>query len=176
LLPKKCGMFGALNRVIWPCFQLFLLQWCLGPKKSWKFGRDHFNTYRWEMTRNVSQIGWLCFGCQNRVIRTRFSSLPALVVLGHGKVVKIQPKQIVAVLMGNEKNCTTKSMGMFRALNRFLRARFSTLHASVVLGLDNVVKIRPKDFSAILIGNDKKCVPNNVCMFWVQNRVIRACF
>jgi len=85
-------------------------------------------------------------------------------------------EQVLAVLMGNEKNCTPKSVGMFRALIRFIRARFSTLHAPVVPGLEKVVNIRPKHFSAVLIGNDKKCVPNNVGMFWLQNRVIRAGF
>jgi len=53
-----------------------------------------------------------------------FSTLHALMVLGHGKVVKIQPQQILDVLMENEKNCTPKSKGVFRALNRVIRARF----------------------------------------------------
>ena len=77
LSPKTVGMFLLLNRVIWPYFQLFLFRWFLGPKKSWNFFRDRFYPYDWETKRNASQIESVYFGFQNRVIRARFSTLPA---------------------------------------------------------------------------------------------------
>jgi len=65
---------------------------------------------------------------------------------------------------------------MFRALNRVIQNRFSTLPAPVLPGLGTIVKIRPKHFLAVLIGNDKNCILNNIDMFRVQNRVIEARF
>jgi len=43
-------------------------------------------------------------------------------------------------------------------------------------GLEKVVKIWSKHFSAVLAGNDKNCTPNSVAMFQVQNLVIRGRF
>jgi len=80
------------------------------------------------------------------------------------------------VLTWNDKNCTPKSVGMFRVQNRVIWARFSTLPAPVVLELEKVVKIWPKHFSTVLIGTDTNCAPNNVGMFEMQNRVIRVQF
>jgi len=71
-------------------------------------------------------------------------------------------------------NCTKNYVGMFRVQNWVIQDRFSTLPALVGLAPENVVKIRPKQFSATLATNDKNCTPNNVGMFWAQNRVIWA--
>jgi len=49
------------------------------------------------MTRNASQIVCVYFGCQNQVIRARFSTLPAAVVLALEKVVKIHLKHFSTV-------------------------------------------------------------------------------
>jgi len=54
------------------------------------------------------------FHVQNPVFRARFSTLPATVVPGHGKVVKIRPKHFSTVLIKNDMNCTTNYVGMFR--------------------------------------------------------------
>ena len=42
--------------------------------------------------------------------------------------------------------------------------------APMVLGLEKVVKNRPKHFSAILITNDKNCTPNRVGIFWCKTK------
>ena len=123
-IPKSGSMFRSLNRVIWPHFQLFLLRWCLGPTKSWKLVRDRFYPYRWETTRNASQIEYIYSGCQNWVIRSRFSTFPAAVGPGSGKVVKIRTKQFLDVPMGNDKICTPKSVPMFQELNWVIWTRF----------------------------------------------------
>jgi len=60
------------------------------------------------------------FWVQNRVRRARFSALPTPVVPGPGKVVEIRPKHFFVVILGNDKNCTTINVGMFRALNRVI--------------------------------------------------------
>ena len=74
----------------------------------------------------------------------------------------------------NDMNCTTNYVGRFRVQNWVIWARFSTLLALVGLRPKNVVKSRPKQFSAILTTNDKNCTPNCLGMFFLQNRVIRA--
>jgi len=61
---------------------------------------------------------------------------------------------------------------MFRVPNVVIWNWFSTLVASVVLGLKNVVKIRPKHFLVVLIRSDKNCTSKSVSMFWPLNRVI----
>jgi len=77
---------------------------------------------------------------------------------------------------GNDKNWTPKSVGMFRAQNRVIYASFSTFPPSMVPGPEKVINIWSRHFLAIRIGNDKKCVPSNVGIFQVENRVIRARF
>ena len=51
------------------------------------------------------------------------------VVSGHGKVLKTWLKHFLAVMTGNDKNCTPNVVGMFRVQNEVFRARFSTLPA-----------------------------------------------
>jgi len=136
-------------------------------------GNDRNNT-----TNSVSM-----FWVQNRVIWDRFSTLPALVVPGPasmvpgpGKVIKIWSKIFLAILTGNDTNCTPNSVDMFRLQNRVIHARFSTLPAPVKLGPGKVVKIRPKPFSLTLTENDKNWTTKCVGMFWMQNRVIGSGF
>jgi len=59
---------------------------------------------------------------------------PVLVVFGSGKIVKIGSKHLSAVMMGNDKNYTPISGGLFRVQNQVIRARFSTLLARGLLG------------------------------------------
>jgi len=54
------------------------------------------------------------FRVQNRVFRARFSTLPAAVVPGPGKVFHIRPKHFSTVLTENVVNITTNYVGMFR--------------------------------------------------------------
>jgi len=116
------------------------------------------------------------FRVLNLVIRARFSTLTAPVVFGPENVVKIKLKQFLAVLKGNDKNCTLNCVGIFRVQNQVIRARFSILPALMVFGLGKVIKIRLKQFSSVLRGNDKNCTLNRVGMFQLQNRVILAQF
>jgi len=64
------------------------------------------------------------FQVPNVVIKAQFSTLTALLVPWPRKVVKIRPKHFFVVLIENDKNCTPKSVGMFRALNRVIWPRF----------------------------------------------------
>jgi len=64
--------------------------------------------------------------------------------------------------MGNHKNCTQKSLGMFWLQNRVIRVWFSTLPSSVVFRPEKFAKIRSKHFLAAVTRNYKKCTPNNV--------------
>ena len=84
------------------------------------------------------------------------------------KVVKTRPKHFSTVLTRNDKNCTSKSVSMFRVRNRVFRARFLTLPTVVVPGPEKGVKIRPKYFSPVLTKNDMNITTNYVGMFRVQ--------
>jgi len=105
-----------------------------------------------------------------------FSTFLASAVLEPEKVVKIRPNYLSIVLTGNERNCATNCIGMFQAPNILIQAKFSTLGAPVMPGLGKVVKIQPKHFFVVLIGNDKICTPKSVGMFRALNRVIGAVF
>jgi len=48
--------------------------------------------------------------------------------------------------------------------------------ALVVFRARKVVKIRLKHFSVVLMGNDRNCTLNRVCIFRVQNHVIQTWF
>jgi len=115
-------------------------------------------------------------GLQYRVIPIWFSNFAAIVVPEPGKVVEIWPKHFSTILTGNDKNCTANHVGIFQVPNQVIRAQFSNLFTTVMLRHEKVVKIWLKHFPAALIGNDKSCTPNNVCMFRVQNQVIRNRF
>jgi len=65
-------------------------------------------------------------------------------------------------------------VGIFRVQTGVIWAPFSALHAPSALGGDKVVNIQLKHFLAVLMANDKNCIPNSVGIFWVQNRVILA--
>jgi len=92
------------------------------------------------------------------------------------KLRQIRPKHYSIVVMGNSKNCTSKSMGMFWVQNRVIRVQFSTFPSLVVFGLEKVAKIWSKLFLVVLMGNDKNCTVNCVGIFQVQNQVMRARF
>lgn len=79
------------------------------------------------------------------------SSRPAPVVPGPGKVIKIRPKHFLVVLTKNRKKHAPNSVGTFQMQNCVIRARISTLLASLVPGPKKVVKIRPKHFSVLLL-------------------------
>jgi len=61
---------------------------------------------------------------------------------------------------------------MFRVQNLVIRTYFSTLIAPVVFGLEKVVKIQLKHFSAVLTRNYRNCTLTRVGIFRVQNQVI----
>jgi len=156
--------------------------------------------------KNCTPNSVCMFRVQNHIIR--FSSFPALVLSGPGKVVKIRMKYFSIVLTGNDKNCTPNIVGMFRLQNRVIRAWFSNLPAlgqfrwfpdpknsskfdrsilqwywqETIRTTPQTVwecfgsKIWPKYFFAVLMLTKKHCTPNNVGIFRVQNRVIRARF
>jgi len=79
------------------------------------------------------------------------------------KVIKIQPKHFVALLMANDKNCTPKTVGMFRALNRVIWLPVSTFHAPAVLGPETIVEICPRLFLPVRI----KTARNASQIVWV---------
>jgi len=98
----------------------------------------------------------------------------------HNRVIRAQlwvdsrPIHCLAVLMGNDNNCTRKSVGMFRALNHFAPGPIFNFACSCVPGLGKVVKIRSKHFSTILTKNNNNCTTNYIGMFRVQNWVVRV--
>jgi len=114
------------------------------------------------------------FLVQNWVIRARFSTLLAIVVPAPEKVSKSQVKHFSTVLTRNDTSCDTNCVGIFRVQTGVIWAPFSALHAPSALGGDKVVNIQLKHFLAVLMANDKNCIPNSVGIFWVQNRVILA--
>jgi len=91
------------------------------------------------------------------------------VVLGPVKVVKIRSKYVSVVLARNDKTCTPNNMGMFRVPNQIIRARFSSLLASVVPGPEKVMKIRQKHYSVVPMGNNKNGTTNSVGMLRLKN-------
>jgi len=168
--------FGCITESSWPDFQLCLLRWCSGPKKSLKFDRNIFQSYWRQTIRNAPQTVFWC--------KTKSSALDLQLCLLRDcsglpeprKVVKIRPKFFSNVLTWNDKNCTPNNVDMFHVENRVIQARFSTLAAPVVPGPGKVIKIRPKHFSVVLMENDKNCTQNSVGMFRVENRIHRARF
>jgi len=175
---KSVGMFQVQNRVIRARFSTLPASVVPGPQKLVKIWPKHFSIVLTGNDKNfpTNYEGIKCgyVSGKNRVIWSRFSTLPISVVPEPKKVVKIRPRHFSAVLMGNDKNCIQKSVGIIRVKNRGIRALFSTLPAPVVPRFGKVVKIRPKHFSAVLMENDKNCVQKSVGMFRVQNRLIRA--
>jgi len=93
-----------------PGFQLYLLKWGSWPKKSSKLDENNFQLHWWQTIRTPQTV-WVCYRCKTgstgQVINLAFFG-PALMVPWPGKVVEIGPKHSLAVLMGNDKNCTPK--------------------------------------------------------------------
>jgi len=139
-----------------------------------KFRPKHFSSVLTGNDKNWTTNCVSMFQVPNIVILTRFSTLVAPVVPGLEKVGKIRPKHFVLVLIGSDKNCTSKSVSMFWPLNRAIWDRFSTLPIPVDRGPGKVVKIRAKHFLVVLMRNDRNCVPNSVGKFRVQNQIKRA--
>jgi len=101
-----------------------------------------------------------------------FSSFRTLVVSGPEKVVKIFLLPVLAVRMRNEKNCIPNSVGMFLVSKQsHPRSIFNFAYYGGARA-QKVVKIRPKHFSTVLMGSDRNCTTNCMCMFRVPNVVI----
>ena len=82
---------------------------------------------------------------------------------------QIRAKHFSVVLMGNDRNCVSNSVGKFWVQNQVKRVPFLTLPTPLVMRPEKVVKIQPKHFSTVLTGNDKNCTTNYVSMFRVPN-------
>jgi len=152
--------FECKTKSYGPCFQLStsMFRW---SRKVVKIRLTDFSivlTENYKMwTRNCVSM----FQGPNVVIWTWFSTFVVPVVPGLKTVIKIRPKHFLVVLIWSDKNCTSKSVSMFRPLNRVIWDRFSTLPATVDRGPENVVKIRAKHFSVVPMGKDKNCIPNS---------------
>ena len=122
---------------------------------------------------------WISFGYLTESYGSDFELLQlraCFVGVRAWKLRQIRPKHYSTVVMGNNKNCTSKSMGMFWVQNRVIRVQFLTFPPLVVFGLEKVAKSWSKLFSVVLMGNDKNCTVNCVDIFRVQNQVMRARF
>jgi len=73
---------------------------------------------------------------------------------------QIRAKHFSVVLMGNDRNCVSNSVGKFWVQNQVKRVPFLTLPTPLVMRPEKVVKIQPKHFSTVLTGNDKNCTTN----------------
>ena len=156
---KGVGMFRALNGIIWPRFKLFLLLRCPGPEKVVKiFSRPFLLIWMRNKRKCVPNIVLIFRVPKSSHLDPIFNFACSCVTL--------------AVLMGNDKKCTQKSVPMFQALNRVIWAPFLTFPAPVLLRPKKVVTIRPNYFSTVLRGNNRNYTTNCVAMFQVPNVVI----
>jgi len=142
------------------------------PEESSKFNRKIFQSYWLQNDKNCVPDNVVTFRMQNRVIRARFSTFPAPVETWPRKFIKIRSNYLSTLLIENDRNCTINCMGTLVVPNVLIWARFSTLAVPVMIGPRKVIKIRPKHFFAILMGNDNNCSPKSVGMFRALNRVI----
>jgi len=111
---KGVCTFRALNQVIWDL--VFNIS-CSGGARTQNVAKNrakHFSTVLRRNDKNSTPKSVGMFRVQNRVLRAQFSTLPAAVVPGLGKVVKIRLKQFSTVLTENDMNITTNYVGMFR--------------------------------------------------------------
>ena len=92
------------------------------------------------------------------------------------KVVKIGPKHCLAVLMGNNKNCTPKKCRYVSGTKSSNLGPVFNFSCSSGARTRKVVKTRSKHFSTVLTRNDKNCTSKSVGMFRVQNWVFRTRF
>ena len=139
-------MFWVQNRVFRAWFSTLPTTVVPGPGKVVKIRSKHFSIVLTENDMNCTTNYVGMFRVQNWVIWARFSTLAALVRLGHKNVVKTRPKQ------------------------------FSTLPAAVKPRPRKVVKIRPKFFSTVLSKKHMNCTTNYVGMFRVQTESSRPGF
>jgi len=157
-------MFQVQNGVIWARFSTrptsSLFRWCSHPKKSSTFDWIIFSCTDGKLLQlhhkhcgYVSGAKWSDPG----PVFIFAGSRPILVVSGPGKVINIRLKHFLAVLTGNDKNCTPNSMRMFRVQNRVICSRCKTFPALVVFGSEKAVKIWGKYFLAVLTEKDKNC-------------------
>jgi len=123
-------------------------------RKVVKTRSNYFSTILTGNDRNCTTKCVIMFGVPNVVIWVRFQLWLCRLVPGPGKVVKIRPKHFFVVLMRNDKNCTPKSVSLFRALNRLICVPFSTFHCPIVPGPEKVVKISPRPLLSVRIEND----------------------
>jgi len=109
----------------------------------------NFKSYRREMIRTAPQIVWVCLWYKTKSLGPNFQ-LSLLGACSDGvrarKFCKNLTETFSVVLAGNDKNCTSNSVGMSRVQNWVIWAPFPTLPTSVVSRLGKVVKIRPKHF------------------------------
>jgi len=93
------------------------------------------------------------FRVHNRVILARFSTLPAPMVLGPEKVVKIRPKHFSVVLKANDKKCTSNCV---LVQNQVIRPRSSTLPTSGLLWVARAQKSRQNSTEIFFKRTDMK--------------------
>jgi len=111
--PPTMGMFLVPNVFILARFSTLVTPVVPEPGKVFKIRPKHFLAIPMGNDKNCIPKSVGMFRVPNIVILTRFSTLVAPVVLGPWKVVKIWSKHFLAILVGNDKNCTPKSVGMF---------------------------------------------------------------
>jgi len=133
-----------------------------GARKVGKSRPNYFLTVPTGNDRNCTTNCVGMFGVPNIIISVRFSTLAGPAVPSPEKVVKIRSKHFFVVLTGNDKNCTLKSVGTFRALNRFIWTPFSTFPSPLCSGPEKVVKFCPTPSFPVRIKNNEKCVPNSL--------------
>jgi len=158
--------FGCKTESYGLDFQLSPLRWYRAPENVVKIRPNYFSTVLTGNDRNWTRNHVGMFRVPNVVIWAWFSTLATPVVPGPEKVVKILSKHFFAILIGNDKNCTAKSVVCLGAIPSHL-ALFLTFPAPVVPVPEKVVKICPRPFLHVQMRNDKKWVPNRVGMFWV---------
>jgi len=161
-VPDNVGIFRMQNRAIRARSSTFPAPVETRPGKVIKIRSNYLSTVLTENDRNCTRncVGTLVV--PNVLIWAWFSTLAAPVVTEPRKVIKIWSKHFFAILMENDENCTPKSVGMFRALNRVIWVSVWTFHSLFVLGPETIVKIFLRLFLPVRIKNDKKCVPNSL--------------
>jgi len=121
--PKSFGMIRVQNRVFRARFSTSPAAVVPAPRKVVKIWLKHFSTVLTENDMNITTNYVGMFLVANWAIRARFSTLPALVRLGPDRVVKTWPKQLLATLTTNDRNCSPNNVSMFRVQNRVIQAR-----------------------------------------------------
>jgi len=170
--------FGCKTESYSPVFQLFLHRWKRGPEKLSKFDRITFQPY-WRNGNhkncNPKSVG--VFWALNRVIWVPVSTFYAPVVLGPETFVKICPRLFLPVWIKNGKKCIPNSLGILQL------SKLS--HPGPILNFacsdgPRARKGCQNSTETFFSHTDRKTIrtaqPNDVCMFSLQNWVIRARF